>query len=154
MEKYLNAKIYKIVCNITSEIYYGSTCEKTIARRLAQHVASFKRFKAGKHNFITSFRIIERGDYDAVLVENCECTNRDELHKRERFYIENNECVNKCVPGRTKEDWYATNREALMKRMTAYNETNREAINAKMREHMAKKRAEKKASKLEDKESL
>jgi hypothetical protein len=69
---------------------------------------------------------------------------------RERFYIENNECVNKRVPGRTPQDsranWYANNREAKIKRVTAYNQANREAINAKMRELRAKKKASKLAT--------
>jgi predicted GIY-YIG superfamily endonuclease len=45
---YSRGKIYKIVCNITNKIYIGSTCEPTLARRLAWHVQDFKKWKNGK----------------------------------------------------------------------------------------------------------
>ena len=35
--KYQEGKIYKIVCNITGEVYYGSTIEKYLSSRLAKH---------------------------------------------------------------------------------------------------------------------
>ena len=44
MNKYQNAKIYKIVCNITNKIYIGSTCEPKLSRRLAGHRSQFKLF--------------------------------------------------------------------------------------------------------------
>ena len=41
MPNYQDGKIYKIVFNITDECYIGSTCEPTVARRLAGHVKSY-----------------------------------------------------------------------------------------------------------------
>jgi hypothetical protein len=35
------------------------------------------------------------------LVENYPCNSKNELMKREGYYIQNNECINKCVAGRT-----------------------------------------------------
>ena len=35
------------------------------------------------------------------LVENYACNSKEELNAREGFYIQNNECVNKLVAGRT-----------------------------------------------------
>jgi hypothetical protein len=43
MPNYQDGNIYKIVCNITDECYIGSTCEPTVARRLAGHVIDYKR---------------------------------------------------------------------------------------------------------------
>eukprot|EP01041_Mallomonas_annulata_P014107 gene14107-30022_t len=61
MPDYSLGKIYKIVCNVTGEIYVGSTTEKTLARRLTSHVTAFKRFNDGKKTSHTaSFYIIER----------------------------------------------------------------------------------------------
>ena len=42
MIDYSKGKIYKIVCNNTGLIYIGSTCEPTLARRLAKHVGNYK----------------------------------------------------------------------------------------------------------------
>jgi hypothetical protein len=104
---YRLAKIYKIESlnpDDESDIYIGSTCEPTLARRLAKHVSDYIRWKNGKKHFITSFTIIEGGNYDIVLIEDCPCTRQDELHKRERFYIESISCVNKFIPSRTKKE--------------------------------------------------
>jgi hypothetical protein len=108
MVNYASGKIYKIVCNKTGLIYVGSTCEPTLARRLAKHVGNYKEFVNGTNHFITSFKIIENNDYDIVLIEDCPCETKDHLHKRERFYIESIECVNKMIPTRTREEYRQT----------------------------------------------
>ena len=96
MVNYQSGRIYKIVDNTTDKIYIGSTCEPTLARRLAKHTSSYKDFtNGGSSTYITSFEIIKNGDCDIVLVEAFPCNSKDELHSRERLYIENNICVNK-----------------------------------------------------------
>jgi len=102
MPDYAKGKIYKIVCNITNETYYGSTCQP-ISVRMGQH-----RCKGS-----TSKQIIERGDYDYSLVENYNCNNKEELHARERYWIENNDCVNKIVPNRSLAEYYQDNKERI-----------------------------------------
>ena len=106
MVNYEHAKIYKIVCNTTGLQYIGSTCEPTLARRLVKHRSNYNDYKAGKRTYTTSFKILENGNYDIVLLETVKCNSKDELHLRERYYIENNECVNKCIPTRSKEEYY------------------------------------------------
>jgi hypothetical protein len=115
--KYENGKVYKIVCNITGDIYIGSTTKKYLSQRLTAHKASYNQYLKKMENFTTSFTILERGNYDIVLIENVICTNKDELKSRERYHIENNVCVNKCLPGRTKKEgtkaWYEKNNEKI-----------------------------------------
>ena len=98
--------IYKIICNITNEIYFGSTIN-TLNRRMILHKSKCKSYNNGKYHFITSFNIINRGNYSYLLIENVECETKRELEIRERFYIENNECINKVIPCRTHEDLLA-----------------------------------------------
>ena len=105
MVNYNLAKVYKIVDNTNENIYIGSTCEPTLARRLAKHVWGFKYYKESKTNFVTSFTIIENGNYDIVLLENCICQSKDQLHTRERYYIESMKCVNKVIPTRTDKEY-------------------------------------------------
>lgn len=103
MPDYQRGKIYKITSGDLT--YIGSTCEPTLAKRLANHKKGYKRWKAGKEHRVTSFTLIETGDYEITLIELCPCGSKDELSARERFYIENTICVNKTTPGRTKQEW-------------------------------------------------
>jgi hypothetical protein len=106
MPDYANGKIYKITSG--DKTYIGSTCEPTLARRLAKHLGDYKKWKQGKRGSITSFPLIETGQYEITLVELCPCGSKDELRARERFHIENTVCVNKLIPGRTAEEYEQT----------------------------------------------
>jgi hypothetical protein len=127
MVNYQLGKIYKIVGNGLT--YYGSTCEPTLARRLSGHVEKHKSYKNGKYNKkITSFDIIELGDYKIVLIENFACDTKDELHARERYYIETNECLNKVIPGRTRIQYRDQRKEFINEQAQIYRDTHKELI--------------------------
>ena len=83
MPNYENGKIYKIVCNITNECYIGSTCEPTLARRLATHVLDYRKWKNGKRCKTMSFDIIDREDYNIYLIIAYPCNSKDELTSKE-----------------------------------------------------------------------
>jgi hypothetical protein len=119
MPDYNNGKIYKIECFITGEIYIGSTCEPTLARRLANHMNNYRRWKGGKGNKTTmSLDIIDRGDYKIMLIENFICNSKDQLTAREGHHIKENrlvgKCVNRKVEGRTKKEYYQDNKDKLV----------------------------------------
>jgi hypothetical protein len=110
MTNYQLGKIYKIVCNTTGLTYYGSTCEPTLARRLAGHVGKFNSYKNGTlKTKLSNYEIIEKNDYTIVLVELFPSEDKMGLQKRERYSIENNDCVNKCIPTRTEAEWRLEN---------------------------------------------
>ena len=44
-------------------------------------------------------------------LEKVEFEEKFELNNRERFYIENNKCVDRSVPNRTNKEYYEANRE-------------------------------------------
>lgn len=103
MPDYKNGKIYKLTTPHNPElVYYGSTV-LPLYKRKSQHKEHRNNHK------ICSKKIFELGVDDVVitLVEACPCDNKEELIKRERFYIENNPCVNKQIPGRTKKEYEA-----------------------------------------------
>lgn len=104
MSDYSNGKIYKIECNITNEIYYGSTACKYLSSRLAKH--------KNKRNCI-AINIIDRGNFTCKLVEEYPCNSKYELEQRERYYIENNMCINKIIPTRTNKEYYQDNRDKI-----------------------------------------
>ena len=92
---YQKAKIYKIVDNTTDNIYVGSTCEPSLAKRLAKHVASYKSHLKGISNYVSSFDILKNSDYDIILIENFPCNTKDELFSRERHWTNELICINK-----------------------------------------------------------
>lgn len=135
MRDYKKSKIYKIIDNTTDLVYIGSTTEPTLAQRLAHHVSDFKKWKNGKHSFISSFPIIENGDYRIILLESCPCENIEELLKKEQEYIDKIKCCNKnnAVTNQTEynKKYYDDNKETLKEYQKHYRETNKELINQK-----------------------
>ncbi len=127
--------IYKITCNSTNEVYFGSTIQKYLCSRIIGHKTKYKAWKEGKHHFLTSFQIIDRGNYSYSLIETVECENRRQLEQRERIYIENNECINKNVPTRTKKEWSELNKDNLKDYRKMYYESNREKINERVKQY-------------------
>ena len=104
MPDYNKGKIYKIVDNTNDNIYIGSTCEPTLARRLAQHKKDYSKYIKGVRGFTTSFLILENNDYDIVLIEDVKCDNKDQLFQRERYYQDSIPNVNKLKNARTSEE--------------------------------------------------
>ena len=104
--RYQQGKIYKIVCNITNEIYIGSTI-KSLNDRLCVH-------RLDKE--CVSRYIIERGDYKIELIKNYPCNNVYELEEEEGKYIKNNTCINIKIPHRTQKEWYEDNKDKILEK--------------------------------------
>ena len=117
MPDYSQGKIYKVECNITNEVYYGSTV-LSLSRRMRRH-------RNGK-KCCTAINIINRGNYNVKVIEEYPCNSKQELEARERWYIENNVCINKCIPGRTEKEWREANKEHCKKVSKDWYENNKE----------------------------
>ena len=142
--KYENGKIYRIVCNITGLQYYGSTCA-TLEKRLIGHKNDYNYRMNENASNMTSFKIIENGNYEILLVELFPCNSKDELLKREGFYIKNNVCVNKVLPGRThvqsQQNWVENNKfiyDEYQKKWREENKTYQKQWQKKNNEHLKK----------------
>jgi len=83
--KYLDGKIYKLICKKDNLIYIGSTI-KTLNSRLSSH--------KNKTNPCVSKKIINNGDYEIILLELYPCMCKRELEKREQLWIDNMDCIN------------------------------------------------------------
>jgi len=117
---YKNGKIYKIVNNENNKIYYGSTTQP-LHKRMYKH--------RSKHNDCMSKKLgVDLKECKIILVEKYPCECRYELEKRERFYIENNDCVNMVIPTRTRKEWYEVNKEKIKKYNKKWTENNKEKI--------------------------
>ena len=147
MLNYQLGKIYKIECNVTGKVYIGSTCEPTLARRLAGHITSYKRYLNGKYHYVTSFDVLQNGNYDIVLIESYPCNSKDELHARERYYTNNIDCVNK-VKGQGmynelgikeyKKQYHEKNKDIIHAQKKEYREKNKDKIIEKSKEYYEK----------------
>ena len=91
--------IYKILCNLTSECYYGKS--KGGYNRFINHTY--------KNNTCSSKQIIERGNYQFVIVE--DNIDISLLTDREYYYITNFECVNNTIPYVDNDDKAKRHRE-------------------------------------------
>ena len=71
MVNYQLGKIYKIVDLSTEECYIGSTCQPTLAKRLAKHVSDYKQYCSGKGYLISSFYIVANKTFLVKVRRNC-----------------------------------------------------------------------------------
>ena len=134
MVNYANGKIYKIVCNVTGKQYIGSTTKKYLCDRLSSHVCKYKMWKNEKHHYVSSFAVVESGNYNIILVEKCPCTSKEELYARERHFIESLECVNMMIPGRTEKEWREANKESIQEKCRQYREEHKIQLQQNQRE--------------------
>jgi len=113
---YKNGKIYKLICSETQKVYIGATAQP-LYKRLYQHKAKYN--KAMSKTFI---------EPKIFLIEDFPCERKEQLNSRERYYIENFDCVNKCIPGRKTKEYYEDNKERLSKINKEYNKKNKERL--------------------------
>lgn len=114
---YENAKIYKIVDNTSDMIYVGSTYQ-TLEQRLKEHEKDYKRFKAGKYNNVSSFKILENNNYKIELVKNYPCENKKNLELEEgkiikQYRNDGLNIVNRCIVGQTDAEYYQNNKNKI-----------------------------------------
>jgi hypothetical protein len=122
MNKYENGKIYRLVCNNTGLNYYGSTTQK-LPQRLYEHKRSYKKYI---NKNLTANKIIEGGNFNIILVEEYSCQNRQQLEAKERYYIENNECVNKNIPTQNDKEYYLKNKDKINQYNNEYYKLNKD----------------------------
>lgn len=136
--RYQNGKIYKLVCDATPIVYYGSTI-RSLAQRLAKHKAI--------SNNCGSKELFELGNVSIVLVEEYPCNSMVELKSRERIYIEfmlnnfNHRVIcNERIPTRTKEEWYQDNKEYVNEKTRKWRHDNIEYYSEYKKQHYQKNR--------------
>tara|TARA_R110000782_G_scaffold15983_1_gene46226 strand:- start:55 stop:543 length:489 start_codon:yes stop_codon:yes gene_type:complete len=116
-------------------MYVGSTTKKYLSQRLESHRNSFKCWKNGNNKYTTSFKVLENDNFKIVLLEPVNCNSNDELKARERVYIETLVCVNKCIPLRTRKEYYKDNKDLILEKSKEYNDTNQEYLKAYWKEY-------------------
>ena len=129
--------------NENGDVYIGSTIQ-TLKRRLNGHKTDYNRYLKNKFRCISVFDIIKLGNYEIVLIEDYKCNSKKELEKREGYYIETMNCINKRVAGgkikikkvkppkQTKaekkiylQNYYIRNKDKINKRNTEWRNKNK-----------------------------
>jgi len=111
MVNYQNGKIYKLYSPSKNLVYIGSTTQ-ILCKRLVIHLSKYNTYNNDNtKSYYTSFLVLECGDYKIELLEEYACNNKGQLCKKEGEYIRNNECVNRCIAGRTSKEYKKENYE-------------------------------------------
>ena len=95
MPDYSRGKIYKIYCPTVenSKCYIGSTTKPLISMRFSDHKSSYKNPKTA----CTVYSLFDEYGVDNCIIELIEeynATSKDDLFRRESFYIKSIDCVN------------------------------------------------------------
>ena len=155
MNKYQNAKIYKIVDVYYKKCYIASTCE-SLSQRMARHRRHYRFYQNNPKRSMTSFYLFDDVGIDNCkieLIESYPCQSKEELLKREGYHIQNNDCVNRCIAGRTPKEykeyynplnqekikqgfknWYDENKDEWKQKVKPYREENKDIIKEKAKE--------------------
>jgi hypothetical protein len=123
MVNYSNSKIYKIEGG--SKTYIGSTTKKYLCQRWAQHKSDYN----SSIKKTSAWELFDESGLEnciITLIETYPCKSKDELNARERYWIEKTKCVNKCLPGRSKEEYNSTHKQEAIERVKRWTEANKE----------------------------
>ena len=156
MPNYQNSQIYKLVSNMTSDIYIGS-CLMRLSTRLSNHKK--------KTNECSSKKLfVDDAIITIVLIENFPCNTKNELKARELYHITSNNCINANKPfvceipfgdGKAyKKEYYAINAEQIKSKTKEYNAINAEHIKEYRASHKDQINANRRARRAEKKLAL
>ena len=122
---YKNGKIYTIRSPNTNKIYIGSTTQ-SLSRRLTKHKTDYttNRLKT------TSRILFELGEPYIELLECHSCNSKIELMKREGELIRQYKdiCVNKCIAGRTQNEYQIENKDKIKEYKNSYYINNKDKL--------------------------
>jgi hypothetical protein len=93
---------------------------------------------------MSSFRLFDKFGVDGckiVLLELYPCSIREELQAQEGHWIQQLNCVNRCIAGQTEAEWRANNREHIAKKDADYYEQNKDSILKRQAEWREQNRA-------------
>lgn len=152
---YKNGKIYKLV-NRNGMIYIGSTCQ-SLTKRKCVHKSDYNAYLKGNSKSMTTSIELFKNDpngVDIVLIEKYPCNDKMELHKRERYWIECMDCINKIIPTRTKKEYLKDNADKIKEYDKKYREENKDKIKKYREENKDKIREQKQKYREENKDKI
>ena len=160
MVNYKNSTIYKIVCKDLeiTDCYVGSTTN--FNRRKICHKSHCNNVKGRDYNLKVYKFIRDHGNFnnfDIVEVERYCAIDKNDLHKRERFWLEELKAtLNMCIPNRSRKEYlkeYNKTEKRIQKKKEYIEEYNKTDKRIKYnKEHNEKTRLDRIKCELCDKE--
>ena len=139
MVNYSNSIIYKLCCRDVNinDVYVGSTTN--FNRRKQQHKHSCNSINSKDYNVNVYQFIRDNGgfeNWDMVEIVKYNATDKRELHKRERYYIDTLKAtLNKIIPTRTHKEYRENNKDIIRKNNKEYRENNKDLIREKKKQY-------------------
>ena len=142
MVNYQEGKIYKIVSNTDDDIcYVGSTTKKYLSQRMDSHRSDYKKLKKGKNINTSAYKMFEKFGVENCRIELIEVypsNSKDELIKKEGEHIRKLNCVNRCIMGRTKREYYDDNINKILTYNKILRQKNKDVISKKQKVYYQK----------------
>lgn len=139
MVNYANGKIYKIVNNIDDKFYIGSTCQP-LYRRKGNHKKESKKHPNRK--VYQHLNKIGWENVKIILIEKWPCDSKEELERRERYFIEKYKTSLNCVvPTQNRQEFYIKNKDRINNERKAKYHKNPERIKRQSNEYYHKNKA-------------
>jgi len=140
MVNYNNGKIYKLICDNSNFIYIGSTTQPL-----------YKRLNEHKKYGCSSKKLFELGNVKIILIEEVKCENKEQLIKREQYYIDKykNNIINdrnaytdvkeyNIKNKEKKKEYYIKNKDNILKQKKEYHIKNKNNILKQKKEYRIK----------------
>ena len=137
--KYQNANLYQITDNAYTKCYIGSTTV-SLFKRMSKHREMHKRFLDGKcrkqMNSTDLFEEFGVKNCKIELLEMFPCASKEELLKREGYFIRKIPCVNRAVAGRSKKEYCMDTKEKKAEYDKAYCAKNKDRKKEMKKKHI------------------
>ena len=121
-------KVYALKSHQTPNIYVGSTTGR-ISTRFVTHKSSHKLYQNTKH--LTSFELLQNNDCYIEIIEELPNCTKEQLKKREGYWIKKMNTVNHVIAGQTQKEWKTLNNVQIIASNKQYYENHKESINIK-----------------------
>jgi hypothetical protein len=106
---------------------------------MAKHRTDYQQWKKkNSRSFTRSFVLFEEYGIKNCIIELIEakpCIDKNEQAKLEGSYIRTLECVNKNIPGRTRQEYKEDNKEKIKTTRKEFYEKNKDKLNTTRKEY-------------------
>jgi hypothetical protein len=133
MVRYSDGIIYKLCCKNLEikDIYIGSTTN--FIRRKNQHKSDCNNVVKRYHYNLNVYKCIRKNgnfeNWDMIEVEKYKAIDKNDLHKRERFWIEQLVSTLNCqIPTQTQKEYYEKNVDTIAQNKKEYYKKNVDTI--------------------------
>lgn len=124
-------KIYKVFHQSEPNLIYIGSTTGYLCQRMANHRSHFRYYRLSGKYRTNVFEIFDKYDCDDCEIELIEECTIPERYIRERYYIENLECVNKNIPNRSIKEYYENNKADICFKQREYYNLHKETIKTK-----------------------